>query len=372
MAGERVADRLTLAAATALVGRDAERDQLRAWVSDDDGPSVVFVHGPAGIGKTALVRGALAGPRTLLVDAREVEPTPATVVGHIGSLLGVAATRPELADVADAIAAEGIGAVVIDSYERFGVVDGWLRNAMLPVLPARTTTVLVGRNPPNVAWRAAPGWRHLLAELLLGPLTETGAAELVARRGLPGELADRARRFGRGYPLALELACEALARHPGLVVDGPPAEVVEELVDVLLDDLDADLRHAVEAASVLRRITMPTLAAVVDRAPADVESTWAALRELPFATVRPDGIDLQAVVQEVTARSLELRDPGRARDLRRRAARAALATVGSAPGWPPQPTCCTSSRTRSCATRSSHPPGCSTPSSRLARPTWSR
>src|SRR5690606_24644350 len=50
-------------------------------------------------------------------------------------------------------------------------------------------------------------------------------------------------------------------------------------------------------------------------------------------TVRPDGVELQAVVQDVIVRSLELRDPGRARDLRRSAARAALATVGQALGW---------------------------------------
>jgi DNA-binding CsgD family transcriptional regulator len=117
------------------------------------------------------------------------------------------------------------------------------------------------------------------------------------------------------------------------MVEGPPAEVVEEMVDVLLDDLERDLRHVVEAASVLRRITMPTLAAVLDRAPSDVQQTWVALRDLPFATVRPDGIDLQTVVQDVTARSLELRDPARARELRRRAAGAALDTVGSAPSW---------------------------------------
>jgi DNA-binding CsgD family transcriptional regulator len=44
-------------------------------------------------------------------------------------------------------------------------------------------------------------------------------------------------------------------------------------------------------------------------------------------------VELQAVVQDVTATRLELRDPGRARELRRRAARAALATVQHAPGW---------------------------------------
>src|SRR5690242_11777725 len=158
MEAERVMDRLATAAAAALVGRERERDQLRAWVTDPDGPSAVFVHGPAGIGKTALVTGTLVGPATVVVDGREVEPTPTTVLAHIGSMLGLSAAAPTLEQVAEAISATSVVALVVDSYERFGVVDGWLRNRLLPLLPARTTTVLVGRNPPNVAWRTAPGW----------------------------------------------------------------------------------------------------------------------------------------------------------------------------------------------------------------------
>ena len=301
MESERVADRLAVAAAAALVGRERERDQLRAWVMDPDGPSAVFVHGPAGIGKTALVTGALVGPTTVVVDGREVEPTPATVLAHIGTVLGLGTAAPTVEQVADAIADACVVALVVDSYERLGLVDGWLRNTLLPSLPARTTTVLVGRNPPNVAWRTAPGWRQLLVDVLLGPLTEAGAAQLVARKGLAGDRAERARRFGRGHPLALELACEALVRHPDLVVgDAPPAEVVEELVEVLFDDLDPDLRNVVEAASVLRRVTVPALAAVLERDEAAAERAWVALRDLPFATVRGDGLELQAVVQDVT------------------------------------------------------------------------
>jgi DNA-binding CsgD family transcriptional regulator len=334
MESERVADRLAVAAAGALVGRERERDQLREWVTDPEGPSAVFVHGPAGIGKTALVTGTLVGSPTVMVDGREVEPTPATVLAHLGSALGLGTAAPTLEQVADAIAAASVVALVVDSYERFGLIDGWLRNRLLPALPARTTTVLVGRNPPNLAWRTAPGWRQLLVDMLLGPLTETGAAELVARKGLAGDRAERARRFGSGHPLALELACEALLRHPDLVVgDAPPAEVVEELVEVLFDDLDPDLRDVVEAASVLRRVTVPALAAVLRRDEPAAEQAWVALRDLPFATVRPDGIELQTVVQEVAAARLELRDPGRAHELRRRAARAALANVRHAPGW---------------------------------------
>lgn len=334
MEPERVADRLAVAAAAALVGRERERDQLRAWAADPVGPSAVFVHGPAGIGKTALVTGALVGPTTVVIDGREVEPTPAALLAHLGSEVGIGITTPALEQVADAVAAAPVVALVIDSFERFGVLDGWIRNRLLPSLPARTTTVLVGRNPPNTAWRTAPGWRQLLVDVLLGPLTEAAAEELVARNGLTGDLARRARQFGRGHPLALELACEALVRHPGLVVaDAPLAEVVEELVDVLFDDLDPDLRDVVEAASVLRRVTVPALAAVLERDDAAATQAWVALRDLPFTTVRPEGIELQTVVQDVTVTRLELRDPGRARALRRRAARVALATVQDAPGW---------------------------------------
>jgi len=156
MDSPRVADRLAVAAAAALVGRERERDQLLAWVTDPAGPSAVFVHGPAGIGKTALVTAALVGPSTVVIDGREVEPTPGTVLAHLGAMLGVD-TAPTLDQVADAFAAASVATLVVDSYERFGVVDGWLRNRLVPSLPARTTTVLVGRNPPNVAWRAAPG-----------------------------------------------------------------------------------------------------------------------------------------------------------------------------------------------------------------------
>lgn len=334
MESERVADRLALAAAAALVGRERERDQLRAWVTEPDGPSAIFVHGPSGIGKTALVMGTLAGPTTVVVDGREIEPTPATVLAHLGSVLGLPTGTPDVDEIGDAVEAAAIVALVVDSYERFGLIDGWLRNCLLPALPAHTTTVIVGRNPPNAAWRAAPGWRQLLVDMLIGPLTEADAAELVARKGLSGDQAERARRFGRGHPLALELACEALVRHPDLVVgDAPPAEIVEELVDVLFDDLDPNLRDVVEAASVLRRITVPALAAVREQDEPAAERAWVALRDLPFATVRPDGIELQAVVQDVTATRLELRDPGRARELRRRAARAALATVQRSPDW---------------------------------------
>ena len=58
-----------------------------------------------------------------------------------------------------------------------------------------------------------------------------------------GDATEQVLRFGRGHPLALHLAADAVARRPDLTLhDGPPHAVVEELVDVFLDELPAAAR----------------------------------------------------------------------------------------------------------------------------------
>jgi hypothetical protein len=158
--------------------------------------------------------------------------------------------------------------------------------------------VIVGRRPPNVAWRTAAGWRQLIAELVVGPLEEEDARLLVERRGLPTEAAAKVVRHGRGHPLALELLAEALARHPQLELSGgPPADVVEELFEVLLDDLNPVERRSVESAAVLRRVTQPLLTAVLADDPLDTEQSWRALRSLSFTRVTPAGMEIASIAR---------------------------------------------------------------------------
>jgi DNA-binding CsgD family transcriptional regulator len=333
----RLADRIAGSAAAAFVGRATERERLTTLLTAEPGPAVVFLHGPGGIGKSALLAATLdrLAVTDVRIDGRHIEPTYAGVLGAIGADLDLdPGDTTSVAGIAAAFADLEVQVLALDGYEHLGVIDGWLRNELLPALPAAVRIVLAGRNPPNVAWRTSPGWRRLVGQEALGPLTESDAAELVAGHGLTPELAGKALRFGRGHPLALELAAEAYGRRPGLHLhEGPSPEVVEELVDVLYDGLDPDARRIAEAASILRRVTEPLLGAVLARD--DVADAWRTLRDLPFTSVTPYGLEISPVVQDVTATALELRNPHLTRELRRRAARAALADVARSPGWEP-------------------------------------
>src|SRR4051794_38450439 len=85
-----------------LAGRSAELRLLRQ-VTAPAGPVVAYVHGPAGIGKTALISALDAdledeGVRRLHIAAGAVEPTPAAILAALGKVVDCEArTVAELA-----------------------------------------------------------------------------------------------------------------------------------------------------------------------------------------------------------------------------------------------------------------------------------
>jgi len=330
-----MARRLQQAAAAQFVGRDRERAHLAGLLVRGAGPAVVFVSGAGGIGKSALVTATVAGLDLPVVtlDGRMIEPTPAGFLSALADNVGSCSIQSP-AQAGAALETHGVAVLVVDSFERLNLLDAWLRTEFLPALPADSTTVLVGRRPPNVAWRTAPGWRPLLAEMVVEELTDDDAAALIARRGLSEDGAARVGHFGRGHPLAVEMAAEAVARHADLdLSDGPPGEVVEALFEVLIDDLDPAERRTVEAASILRRVTRPLLSAVLDRDGQDVDAAWQTLRELPFTSMTRIGLELDPLARNVIAGGLEIREPGYVAGVRRRAAGAALRDAGGGRSW---------------------------------------
>jgi class 3 adenylate cyclase len=304
-----IAERLSEAAGASFVGRDAELATLRRAIAADEPPFLVaYVHGPGGIGKSSLLQSAIAGAgprvRMVVLDCARIEPTPRGFLGAVGTAFDEAGDERCV--------------LVLDTYEAFGLMDSWMRQTYIPSLPATALTVIASREPPRPGWLTSPGWAGLVHQIRLGGLDPDESRVLLIRRGLSADQAERASRFAHGHPLALELAAAALRAQPDLeLAEGPPPLIMQQLTKAFLAGLSPEAAEAVEGGSVLRRLTEPSLAAILG-APSG-RAAFDEIRGLPFVDATEEGLAIHAVVREAVARDLAARDPARHRRYRRRA-----------------------------------------------------
>jgi hypothetical protein len=285
-----------------IVGRERELERLH------DSGRVAFVHGIPGIGKSALLDAFLADRSGVVrLDCRAVEPT------ERGFLAALGPSMPEV--------------LALDHYEVFRLMDTWLRQTFVPTLPAGSRLVLAGREPPVASWFGLEGF----TSLPLGPLGEAAALHLLERRGIGDADAPRLNAIARGHPLALVLASAGVAEHPELdLEEAATARVVAELARLYLEEVeDANIRRALEAASVVRRATEPLLGAMLGQDEAAVATQG--LLELPFVGTSRDGLVVHDAVRDAIASFLRGTNPVRYRDYRRAAWRELRLEVRDAP-----------------------------------------
>jgi class 3 adenylate cyclase len=310
--GRTLSKRLSSAARTAFVGRAAELRTIDNVLRSPEPPfAVLFVHGPGGTGKSALARAAVdAAPDgcfSASLDCREIEPTQQGVLDALASRLGCAAA---VEPIAEALGAHARALMVFDTYEVFGLLDAWLRRTFLPALPDTVVSMLLSREPPRPAWATDPGWHDLFREMALGELPSDEALALLRARGLTEEQASRAYGFTHGHALALELAAAAIRARPDLDVEqAAMPRVLAVLTRTVLDGLEPDAVEALEASSLVRRVTEGQLAAMLAQPAA--RGRLDRLRELPFVSARRDGLFVHDVVRDAVAFDLEQRDPAR-------------------------------------------------------------
>jgi hypothetical protein len=301
----------------ALIGRDRELALLRE-LFEDDGPIVAVIHGMAGSGKSALLHAFRAEARerdahVMTIDARGIEPTPHGMLGAIGSSAGV--------DV-----------LLIDTAERLRLLDDWLRQSLLPSLPAHARVVFATRDAPGAVWRASFG--ELLRTVPLGPLSPADAGEVLRAAGLDEQQAMWVNRFVRGHPLSLQLAASAVRERPDAPEDAVLPTVVQELAALYLDGLDPATREVLDATSVLRRVTLSLLAALLPDVPP--QDAFARLQRLPFVELGREGLVVHDTVREAVAALLRATDPVRHRAYRAaawRQIRRELAGAAGAARW---------------------------------------
>lgn len=291
--GGRWKGRLRAARHRGFVGR---KEELAAFDEALWGGGVLFVHGPGGVGKSALLRrfaerAEEAGRTVTVLDGRLLDPSPAAFLAETGPVL-----------------ADERAVLMVDTVERLHGLEGWLRERFLPALPVGVLVVLAGRTPPDLAWRADPGWADLVRVIGLGDLEPMDAAALLDSRGVAGELHGPLLAFAGGHPLALSL---------GAAAGTPTHDVVATLLDHLVGDVPSPAhRRALEVCAHTYLSTQDVLRAVLPGEDAGELFSW--LRRQPFVESSPSGLSPHDVVREILDADLRWRDPRAYADLHER------------------------------------------------------
>jgi len=328
-----VADRLRGARGRWFVGRAAEVELFR-WALEAEEPpfSVLFVHGPGGVGKTALLdafgrTAEAAGLAPVRLDLRGHEPSPAGFEAALAAALGV----PGPAAVPGALAARGRVVLLLDTFEAAAALEDWLRERFVPDLPAAALVVIAGREAPGEAWRRDPGWRELLRVVSVRNLRPEEARELLARTGVPEDARERLVGVTHGHPLALWLLAEVLAQRPGEPELAAAPDVVRALLEGFVAGVPSERhRQALQVAARARVTTEDLLRAALGDEDAAALFAWLCARS--FVESGPQGVFPHDLARDVIDADLRWRDPALNEALHRRIRRHVVERIGAAAG----------------------------------------
>ena len=292
-----------------IVGRRAELELFASAVaSDSSDPAVLYLHGPGGIGKTSLLSAfaevASANAAAVVrLDGRDLAASP-------GAILNAMRQVVEVPDVGPIRGPSDRLVLLIDSYERLAPVDDWIREGLVPRLPVAAITVLAGRTPPELGWRADPAWRDLLRVVTLRNLAPADSHTYLEACGVDPTHHDRLVTLTHGHPLGLSL-CADVAVRGGELRDTLRPDLVGDLVRGFVDVVPDERQRIVLAACAQARVTTEEILREVlgpDSDAGEAHDRFAWLQDLSFIETGPDGVFPHDLARDVLDADLRWRD----------------------------------------------------------------
>jgi len=308
----RVADRLSVARHNQFVGRDVELALFQSALTQPELPYfVLYVFGPGGVGKTALLgeMASICEQNDIpvgFVDARQVEPRPGAFLGALGSAMNLAPPS-SLVQALGSSAQRNV--ILVDSYDMLAPLDNWLRSTFLPQLPENVLVVLAGSSPPALAWRTDPGWQSLIRIVPLRNLAPHESRAYLAKRGIPPQQYQVVLEFTHGHPLALSLVADVFSQRPDVTLQPEQApDVIRTLLERLVQKVPGPAhRTALEACAVVRVTTESLLAELL--AMPDVHDLFEWLRGLSFIETSRQGLFPHDLIRNALNADLRWRNP---------------------------------------------------------------
>jgi hypothetical protein len=282
---------------------------------------VLYIYGPAGIGKTTLLNeyallADMAEVPVYRVDGRSCDPAPESFLSRLTRSMGLASPEQLL---------EQLGSsrerllLLVDSFENLSPLDAWLREQFLPQLSAEVLVVIAGREALSLAWRSDPGWRSLVHAIALPNLSSTEGIDYLQRCGIPSAQHEAVLEFTYGHPLALSLVADmyvqrgTLALHP----DAAP-DIIRTLLAQFVQKVPGPAHRVALEACALLKLTTEGLLSEILLMP-DVHELFEWLCSLSFIEVEPHGIAPHDLVREALDADLRWRNPDWYAELHRRA-----------------------------------------------------
>lgn len=322
------ANRLSSARNRNFVGRAREQQLWAATLAVDLAPCpLLWIVGPAGVGKTALASrlselAADGGRLVVQLDARELETTSSEAF-LAQFLVGIAqakhsasriSQRPSqtvsLEEIVRAAIEDVPGVLIIDAAEALGPLERWLREALLPALPATWCVVVAGRNAPSPSWQTDAGWRDVMRVHPLPNLDLDDSSSYLEGRGVPSECHRAIFLATHGHPLALSVAASVMLQgvhtEPHLALHDPSA--VAALLHCFGHAVpELQYRKALQIAAHARVVNETILRHVF--ATDDVSHLYEWLSSLSSTTAGPEGLHLHDLAAHAIACESRRRDP---------------------------------------------------------------